>query len=53
MGTFLEFYMGLLKFVNYKLFSDIGIQYPIDPKQLPLSNTSQYLDCDKIRQMQA
>jgi pescadillo protein len=25
MGTFLEFYQGLVKFVNYKLFSDAGL----------------------------
>jgi len=29
MGTFLEFYQGLLKFVNFKLFTDIGVTYPL------------------------
>ncbi|KAF4125070.1 pescadillo [Geosmithia morbida] len=28
MGTFVEFYMTLLGFVNYRLFSSIGIKYP-------------------------
>ncbi len=23
MGTFLEFYLGLLKFINFKLYSDL------------------------------
>lgn len=26
MNTFLEFYMALLKFINFKLFSDIGVK---------------------------
>ena len=25
MGTFTEFYISLLKFVNFKLFSDLGL----------------------------
>nr|CCA19689.1 pescadillolike protein putative [Albugo laibachii Nc14] len=28
MVTFLEFYQVLLKFVNYQLYSDLGLQYP-------------------------
>lgn len=28
MGTFLEFYTTLLGFVNYKLYSDLGLVYP-------------------------
>ena len=31
-GTFHEFYSQLLRFVNYKLYSELGIQYP--PKDL-------------------
>jgi pescadillo protein len=51
MGTFLEFYQGLVKFINYKLFSDAGLQYPI--KEInPVSRTSVYLDPSKVRQMQ-
>ena len=29
MGTFTDFYMALLKFVNFKLFSDISLPYPM------------------------
>lgn len=29
MGTFLEFYLSLLKFVNFKLFSDLKEDYPV------------------------
>lgn len=43
MGTFLEFYQGLLKFVNYKLFSDVGLQYPLR-ELFPHSSTSVYYD---------
>jgi hypothetical protein len=28
MSTFLEFYRALLRFVNYKLFTDLGQKYP-------------------------
>ena len=28
MVTFLDFYLVLLKFVNFKLYSTLGIQYP-------------------------
>lgn len=31
-GTFREFYTALLRFVNFKLYSDLGIQYP--PKEI-------------------
>ena len=56
MGTFLEFYMGLLKFINFKLFSDLGISYPIAEHDWPevkaVNSSSSSLDCAKIRQMQ-
>ena len=29
MGSFLEFYMGLLRFTNFKLYSDLGLPYPM------------------------
>ena len=29
MGTFTEFYMALLKFTNFKLYSDLGLTYPM------------------------
>ena len=51
MGTFLEFYQALLRFVNFKLFSDAGLQYPL--KDLyPVSQTSVYLDPTKVKQIQ-
>lgn len=28
MNTFKEFYTALLKFINFKLFSDLGLKYP-------------------------
>jgi len=50
MCTFLEFYQALLRFVNFKLFSDAGLQYPL--KDLyPVSQTSVYLDPTKVKQI--
>lgn len=31
-STFREFYVALLRFINYKLYSDLGLKYP--PKDL-------------------
>lgn len=31
-GTFREFYVALLRFVNFKLYHDLGMQYP--PKDI-------------------
>ena len=46
MGTFLEFYIALLKFVNYKLFTDCGMAYP-------LAEHPEYIDCPKVKELQA
>ena len=53
MGTFLEFYTALLKFVNFKLYADARMSYPIKGDLSPISQTSSYLDAVKVRQMQA
>jgi len=55
MGTFTEFYIALLRFINYKLFTDLGMSYPVDEAEYPwISKTnSLYLDSDRIRDMQA
>jgi hypothetical protein len=52
MGTFLEFYTALLKFVNFKLFADARMSYPLKGDLVPISQTSSYLDAVKVRQMQ-
>lgn len=49
MGTFTEFYMGLLKFINYKLYSDLGLTYPM--ASLPISN--EVYQTEEVRVMQA
>jgi len=51
MGTFTEFYMGLLKFINYKLYSDLGLTYPMGVADLPIKED--LYQCDAIREMQA
>ena len=53
MGTFVEFYMALLKFTNYKLFSDLGLPYPVT--EYPVSGgveTGEHLEISKVREMQ-
>lgn len=50
MSTFTEFYMGLLKFVNYKLFSDLGLPYPMATSDLPLNG--EIFKSNEIREMQ-
>jgi len=63
MGTFLEFYQALLKFVNFKLFTDIGLTYPLQNEALPFSSLAQdsskkhftsdsALDCSKVKMLQ-
>lgn len=58
MGTFLEFYRALLKFVNFKLFTDIGLSYPLAPEALPFNvsgskktSADTTLDCSKVKML--
>jgi len=37
-GTFREFYVALLRFMNFKLYKDLGLQYP--PKAIQGVSTS-------------
>ena len=30
MSTFLEFYLALVRFVNHKLFIDLGMKHPLE-----------------------
>ena len=41
MTTFLEFYIALLKFVNYKMFSDLGISNSDDYLRSEVLNVSE------------
>ena len=50
MSTFLEFHLALLRFVNFKLFSDLGMQYP--PEYLDKHVDDIYLDVPAIKEMQ-
>ena len=49
-GTFREFYVALLRFVNFKLFSDLGLSYP--PSISGLNDESLYLDSTQFREKQ-
>ena len=57
-GTFREFYVALLRFVNFKLYKDLGMSYP--PQKIRGISTDLqeegiqvYLQTDQIRQLQA
>jgi len=51
MGTFLEFYQSLLKFINFKLFSDVRLPYPLKEMN-PTCPETQFLQPAKVKQMQ-
>ena len=47
MTTFLEFYQALMKFINYKLFTDLGMSYP--PKNV---YDETHLNVEEIKELQ-
>jgi len=49
MGTFTEFYMALLKFVNFKLYADLGLSYPLS--ELPIKD--EVYQATEVHHMQA
>lgn len=51
MGTFTEFYMALLKFINFKLYSDLGLPYPMGEADVPIQD--EVYRPEPIREMQA
>ena len=50
MSTFLEFYVALVKFVNHKLFVDLGFKHPLENEGL--KEDGLHLDVLKIKDMQ-
>jgi len=48
MSTFLEFYRALLKFVNFKLFTDLGQKYPPEYYAKEENKGKLYLDTLQI-----
>ena len=52
MGTFTEFYMSLLKFINFKLYTDLGLSYPMQPEGLPIAGgDGEYYKAGEVREM--
>lgn len=52
MSTFLEFYTALLRFVNFKLFTDLGQKYPPEYFQKEQNKQRLYLDPVQVRELQ-
>jgi pescadillo protein len=46
MGTFFEFYETLLGFVLYKLYTDIGVRYPLPVTSVELSGSTSILSAN-------
>lgn len=51
MSTFLEFYVALLRFVNHKLFVDLGFKHPPEYLQQQSEENKIYLEVDKIKEL--
>ena len=52
MNTFLEFYTGLLNFVNFKLYTDLQFKYPFDMSQVLSKEDELYLDTLEVQTLQ-
>jgi len=52
MSTFLEFYRALLRFINYKLFTDLGQKYPPEYHSKESNRNKLYLDTVQIQELQ-
>ena len=53
MSTFLEFYIALVRFVNHKLFVDLGFKHPLPAELVNMKNEDTlYLDVQQVQQMQ-
>lgn len=50
MSTFREFYVALLRFINFKVFSDLGVAYP--PQLNSLADEEVHLECSQVRELQ-
>jgi len=50
-GTFQEFYIALLRFVNFKLFKDLGISYPLDFSSVMSQDNELFLSPVKIQKL--
>jgi pescadillo protein len=46
-GTFMEFYTALMRFINFKLYKDIGLSYPPEKQYFSLED-SDYLDAPSV-----
>jgi len=53
MGTFTEFYMSLLKFINFKLYSDLGLPYPMGEADMPIKDDIYKPDAIRVMQQSA
>ena len=54
-GTFMEFYLSLLRFVNYKLYKDLEMDYPpsnIIGVSAAVTDEQEFLDCAQIQKYQ-
>ena len=54
-GTFMEFYLSLLRFVNYKLYKDLEMDYPptnIIGVSASVTDEQEFLDCAQIQKYQ-